>query len=85
MVQLRRLQRELKDYAPPALTSHYLRNSHHNTDEERPWWTRAAEDEVDAESEQKALVRVKTHAEDLAGLTTPKVIIFPLCEYSTFI
>ncbi len=44
-------------------------NSNQNND---PWWLRYSQSE-DMSVEMKALVRVKTHAEDLAGLTTPKV------------
>ncbi|KAI0084879.1 AFG1-like ATPase-domain-containing protein [Irpex rosettiformis] len=75
VMQLRRLQRELRDYAPPALTSHYLSRLHDTTAQVQPWWSRTTEDEETTDLDQKALVRVKTHAEDLAELTTPKGLL----------
>ena len=68
-MKLRRLQRDLKEYAPPAMTSHYVEDS---AASDSPWWTSDVEETL-TESDQKALVRVKTHAEDIASLTTPKV------------
>ncbi|KAI0798473.1 AFG1-like ATPase-domain-containing protein [Irpex lacteus] len=77
VMQLRKLQKELKDYAPPALTSHYLSQSRDASEgvEDQPWWSRRTEDEATAVLDQKALVRVKTHAEDLANLTTPQGLL----------
>ena len=60
------------DYAPPALTSRYLRHHTTNIPEQRPWWAQD-DDRESGDVDQKALVRVRTHAEDLAALTTPKV------------
>lgn len=78
MPQLRKLSKELVDYAPPALTSHYLCRRTTNEDETpdaQPWWTSKPQDPRVTEDvmNDKALVRVRTHAEDLANLTTPKV------------
>jgi peroxisome-assembly ATPase len=62
----------LKDYAPPALTSRYFSSQRRLHDDKQPWWSRQKDFESEAELDQKGLVRVKTHAEDLAELTTPK-------------
>lgn len=70
-LKLRRLHRELKDYAPPAVTSRYTEDLSESSRE--PWWARKREDDIVVEADHKAVVRVKTHAEDLADLTTPKV------------
>ena len=71
---MRKLQKELKDYAPPALTSRYLEKLSADRAEEGlgPWWQHNDEQE-EVVTEMKALTRVRTHAEDLAELTTPKV------------
>ncbi|KAI0071648.1 hypothetical protein K474DRAFT_1712288 [Panus rudis PR-1116 ss-1] len=76
VMKLRRLRRELDQYVPPAFSSHYLMGSTQEAtelDAEEPWWT----SNVDKESaeEMKALVRVKSHAEELAALTTPKGLL----------
>ena len=73
VLQLRRLHRELKDYASPALTTHYM--DRFIASDSSPWWVRRPEEETLANADHKALVRVKSHAEDLAELTTPKVYI----------
>lgn len=75
-LQLRKLHRELLDYAPPALTSHYLAarpSTPPSPSDMQPWWSsNTAGTPADA-IDLKALVRVRTHAEDLTDLTTPKV------------
>ena len=78
--KLRRLQKELDGYAPPALASRYL---HHSSPTDRedmqPWWKPAVTpestsgSEANASPDQGALVRILTHAEEIAALTTPKV------------
>ncbi|EKM54629.1 uncharacterized protein PHACADRAFT_29830 [Phanerochaete carnosa HHB-10118-sp] len=75
----RKLHKELADYAPPALTSHYLdaRPSKTAHDETDPWWSSVASDHLSAAINTKALVHVRNHAEDLVQLTTPKV---PCCR-----
>lgn len=82
LVKLRRLQRKLDGYAPPALASRYLQHSI-STDREsnggmQPWWkpTETFGSTIDSESDvppEGALVRILTHAEEIAALTTPKV------------
>lgn len=56
--------------------SHYMNTvttgANNSNQNNKPWWLRDSQSE-DVSVEMKALVRVKTHAEDLAGLTTPKV------------
>ncbi|KAF7789310.1 hypothetical protein EIP86_000254 [Pleurotus ostreatoroseus] len=78
VMQLRRLQRDLEDYAPPALTSRYLdRAQPHDTEAHSSppgWWLHHPADE-EVVTELKALIRVKTHDEDLANLTTPKGLL----------
>ena len=81
--KLRRLQRELGGYAPPALASRYLHNSAPTdrgcNEDTQPWWkpaevsAPATESERNASSDQGALVRILTHAEEIAALTTPTV------------
>ena len=78
--QLRKLRKELWDYAPPALAARYLDIRTHNgapTESEaeaEPWWTATSSEESLADTmDVKSIVRVRTHAEDLAALTTPKV------------
>ncbi|KAF5385887.1 hypothetical protein D9615_002581 [Tricholomella constricta] len=78
VMQLRRLQKELTGYAPPAVVSGLLRQSSPSNDvsskEVAPWWVyTAAEEETDADS--KALVRMKGYTEELASLDTPKGLL----------
>ncbi|KAH9935750.1 AFG1-like ATPase-domain-containing protein [Fomitopsis serialis] len=83
IAQLRRLQRELDGYAPPALATRYIHHSGSERelgDNARPWWAPAdhAEVTVDADtaaSEYGALIRIRTHAEEIAALTTPKGLL----------
>lgn len=77
IAQLRRLQKELDGYAPPALTSQY-----HNpqrsaqgvagVEPESAWW-QSDESTATPDVDSRALIRAPSHAEDLANLTTPKV------------
>ncbi|TFK44329.1 AFG1-like ATPase-domain-containing protein [Crucibulum laeve] len=80
-MQLRRLQRELIDYAPPALPSRLLRS--HNTsvdpsqsgEDPAPWWLFSEREAQLLESDNKALTTIKGHAEELAALDTLKGIL----------
>ncbi|KAL4246184.1 AFG1 ATPase family protein [Abortiporus biennis] len=75
VMQLRRLQKELDGYAPPAFTSRYL--SMKEPDERSgPWWSTSDEvNHSDVDPDVKALIRVRSHAEELADLTTPKGLL----------
>ncbi|TFY56993.1 hypothetical protein EVJ58_g7297 [Rhodofomes roseus] len=77
-VKLRRLQRELTGYAPPALALRYLHNEDSREDRQ-PWWAPTdSPDSVtgaDTPAEQGALIRIRTHAEEIAALTTPKGLL----------
>lgn len=78
VLELRKLHKELADYAPPALTSHYLDYRLSKTisdDESEPWWSSTAPEDLVKKIDTKALVRVRNHAEDLAELTTPKGLL----------
>ncbi|KAH9839231.1 AFG1-like ATPase-domain-containing protein [Rhodofomes roseus] len=78
IAQLRRLQRELDGYAPPALALRYLHNEDSREDRQ-PWWAPTdSPDSVtgaDTPAEQGALIRIRTHAEEIAALTTPKGLL----------
>ncbi|KAL7281558.1 hypothetical protein ACG7TL_004875 [Trametes sanguinea] len=82
--QLRRLHKDIEGYAPPAVLARHLNQTHafraseisgaelHNSD---PWWkvpgpTPNPEDNTSAD-----LVRVRTHAEEIEDLTTPKGLL----------
>ncbi|KAF7321848.1 Mitochondrial ATPase [Mycena kentingensis (nom. inval.)] len=69
VTQLRRLQRELLDYAPASLAPHLLEDP-----ETSPaWWTAKAETDSALSSDSSlSLMLLKSHAEHLAGLDTPK-------------
>ncbi|KAK7473136.1 hypothetical protein VKT23_001237 [Stygiomarasmius scandens] len=77
IMQLRRLQRELRDYNPVGSSSY----AHwHNSPESDPsedekaqpnWWSTPSE----TESEHSAIVRFKGHAEELASLQSPKGLL----------
>ncbi|OSD06949.1 hypothetical protein PYCCODRAFT_1464084 [Trametes coccinea BRFM310] len=83
-MQLRRLHKDIEGYAPPAVLARHLNQTHafraseisgaelHNSD---PWWkvpgpTPNPEDNTSAD-----LVRVRTHAEEIEDLTTPKGLL----------
>ncbi|KAI0684734.1 hypothetical protein BC835DRAFT_1310420 [Cytidiella melzeri] len=53
VMQLRRLHKALKDYVSPALTSHYSSSAKNVSTFDHPWWSRQAEDEVDAKMIRK--------------------------------
>ncbi|KAF7321861.1 Lactation elevated protein 1 [Mycena kentingensis (nom. inval.)] len=68
-MQLRRLQRELLDYAPASVAPHLLEDP-----ETSPaWWTAKTETDSALSSDSNlSLMLLKSHAEHLAGLDTPK-------------
>lgn len=75
--QLRRLQKTLEGYAPPALASQYfhrqeIRDQDEEDEELDPWWT-LDPSEREIEVDIKAIVRQKGHGEELASIMTPKV------------
>ncbi|TFK26508.1 hypothetical protein FA15DRAFT_654338 [Coprinopsis marcescibilis] len=78
LLQLRKLQRELTDYAPPALSARLLKSapstSELNDGDETPWWKFSPEEE-EVDKDIRALVTHKGHAEELAALTTPKGLL----------
>ncbi|PIL35939.1 hypothetical protein GSI_01599 [Ganoderma sinense ZZ0214-1] len=83
VMQLRKLQRELDGYAPPALLSRYLNQTHgvipgpagsSPDGSPTPWWV--ADDPLSSEpNTSPGLVRVRTHAEEIEALTTPKGLL----------
>ncbi|RPD57550.1 hypothetical protein L226DRAFT_301305 [Lentinus tigrinus ALCF2SS1-7] len=81
VMQLRRLQREIEGYAPPALQARHLNATHtvvpsssSDTAESSPWWS-ADEPVVEESDGIRGLVRVRTHAEEIEALTTPKGLL----------
>ncbi|OCH93788.1 hypothetical protein OBBRIDRAFT_771044 [Obba rivulosa] len=80
IMQLRRLQKELETYAPPALSTHHLAARrgpvpHVKAEQdERPWW-QPSEEPHTSDHDSGSLVRVRTHAEEIADLNTPKGLL----------
>jgi hypothetical protein len=72
-VQLRKLQRRLVDYTPASRVPGYLRPFLTLEDVKKPWWTPLAHDEQNAAEVQRALVKTRSVADELANLDTPKV------------
>lgn len=74
VMQLRRLQKTLLDYAPPALTWRLIDQdlSPDSSRNDAPWWLYRKQ-EASMVGIDKALVRVKSHADEIEALTTPKV------------
>ncbi|KAG5638052.1 hypothetical protein H0H81_002086 [Sphagnurus paluster] len=77
VMQLRRLQKDLVEYAPPSVVSGHLRpHTTMNASQKDPttsWWTYSAEEETDVDS--KALVRQLNFSEEIASLDTPKGLL----------
>ncbi|KAH8108023.1 AFG1-like ATPase-domain-containing protein [Cristinia sonorae] len=77
-MQLRRIQKELDGYAPPALASRYLARDQHPTAAAASpgdgWW-KADKLPGAPGPEITALVRVLRHEDELANLTTPKGLL----------
>ncbi|KAI9067251.1 hypothetical protein FKP32DRAFT_1588610 [Trametes sanguinea] len=83
-MQLRRLHKELEGYAPPAVLARHLNQTHtfhsgkiskEEPDNSEPWW-RAPEPKQNLDDNPSAdLVRVRTHAEEIEDLTTPKGLL----------
>ena len=83
------MRRDLEDYVPPIIPARYLDVTHqhapgaggerHQYSEE--WWARSS---GEAEEDARSLVRVKSSAEELAELTTPKVRPWPLYLFVGF-
>ncbi|KAI0829842.1 AFG1-like ATPase-domain-containing protein [Trametes gibbosa] len=80
IMQLRRLHKELDGYAPPAVLARHL-NQKHSIHSGTPlgdkcidpWW--AATEPVQQSSPSSGLIRVRTHAEEIEALTTPKGLL----------
>ncbi|KAI0935183.1 hypothetical protein AcV7_003686 [Taiwanofungus camphoratus] len=76
VMQLRRLQKDLDGYAPPALSSRYLQSMEDQAvraeAESRPWWASSEESKPQVAVDHRALIRIQTHSEEIAALTTPK-------------
>ncbi|KAI0373958.1 hypothetical protein BV20DRAFT_936658 [Pilatotrama ljubarskyi] len=81
IMQLRRLHKELEGYAPPAVLARHLNQTHSVTPgqdspgraDPGPWW--AAIDPIEQAGTARDLVRVRTHAEEIEALTTPKGLL----------
>ncbi|KAI0745914.1 AFG1-like ATPase-domain-containing protein [Earliella scabrosa] len=76
IMQLRKLHRELKGYAPPAILARHLNRTHAvaSAPSTQPWWL-ADEPISHPETPFGGLVRVRTHAEEIEALTTPKGLL----------
>ncbi|KAI0930058.1 hypothetical protein AcV5_006860 [Taiwanofungus camphoratus] len=79
VMQLRRLQKDLDGYAPPALSSRYLQSMEDQAvraeAESRPWWASSEESKPQVAVDHRALIRIQTHSEEIAALTTPKGLL----------
>ncbi|EGO25507.1 hypothetical protein SERLADRAFT_448478 [Serpula lacrymans var. lacrymans S7.9] len=81
VMELRRLQKVLRDYAPPALSSGLFHTTP-ITDasfgttaiSEGPWWSDTSK-EAELTSDVTSLVRIKSLSEELASLDTPKGLL----------
>ncbi|KAF9478803.1 hypothetical protein BDN70DRAFT_906536 [Pholiota conissans] len=74
-MKLRRLQRDLHEYAPPALFASLLKSrDSQGSDLEKPWWL-FSDGELTLDKSGKALVTIRGHAEELAALDTPKGLL----------
>ncbi|THH26758.1 hypothetical protein EUX98_g7430 [Antrodiella citrinella] len=79
IMHLRRIQKELDGYAPPAVVSRYLRERVKTTADnaagsESAWWS-SNEAIPPSEADTKALIRAPKHEDELANLTTPKGLL----------
>ncbi|KAI0314288.1 AFG1-like ATPase-domain-containing protein [Amylostereum chailletii] len=80
VMQLRRLRKDLNGYAPPALPSRYNPyklgeiEAKGEKDVDLPWWLCHDHDAVEEETGM-ALIRIQSHAEELAALNTPKGLL----------
>ncbi|KAJ7646946.1 AFG1-like ATPase-domain-containing protein [Roridomyces roridus] len=70
IMQLRRLQKELVDYSPASIAPHLLESPETSSS---AWYKSTSEDDESADS--RALVSLKSHAEELAALNTAKGIL----------
>ncbi|KAL5528379.1 hypothetical protein ACEPAF_7515 [Sanghuangporus sanghuang] len=87
VMQLRRLSNTLRDYAPPAFVSEYYQSSRVSSDESvraverdatEPWYSPSSAKSTSEErsyADVKALVRLRSQAEALAELRTPKGLL----------
>ncbi|KAF7975890.1 hypothetical protein HWV62_8303 [Athelia sp. TMB] len=74
-MQLRRLQKELIDYAPPVLNIHHTLSGAEAQEKpgHAPWWVYSYQEEKLLD--EKALIRVKGQVEELEELNTPKGLL----------
>lgn len=81
-VQLRKLHKRLRDYAPSQARPDYFHSPSADMEASGeqpengnclPWWFSRHGDFELTSPHEDTLIRVKNQAEDLAGLTTPKV------------
>ncbi|KAL1760545.1 AFG1-like ATPase-domain-containing protein [Schizophyllum commune] len=84
VMQLRRLSKELEGYSPPAISAALLQRSSYSAtkssskddteseSETMPWW-KHSDDE--GHISERAVATRKSHAEELAALTTPKGLL----------
>ncbi|KAI0630434.1 AFG1-like ATPase-domain-containing protein [Trametes polyzona] len=81
IMQLRRLHKELDGYAPPAVLARHLNQTHTFAPGElpaeggdsSPWW--AATDSFEQDRSSRGLIRIRTHAEEIEALDTPKGLL----------
>ncbi|KAI0335151.1 hypothetical protein GY45DRAFT_1421319 [Cubamyces sp. BRFM 1775] len=79
IMKLRRLHKELEGYAPPAVLARHLNQTHAvsaaspESGESGPWW--AASEPIQPLETPRGLIRVRTHAEEIDALTTPKGLL----------
>ncbi|KAJ7723551.1 AFG1-like ATPase-domain-containing protein [Mycena metata] len=72
IMQLRRLQKGLLDYSPAMVAPHLLDSPETSS----AWWTvDASNDFKSPNADSQSIVSVKSHAEELSTLTTPKGLL----------
>ncbi|PPQ68045.1 hypothetical protein CVT25_014506 [Psilocybe cyanescens] len=80
VMKLRRLHKELIDYAPPAHSANLLgplvrpSSEDPGKPKEKPWWL-FSEEEMETKKFGKALITLRGHAEELGALETPKGLL----------
>ncbi|KAJ7077260.1 AFG1-like ATPase-domain-containing protein [Mycena belliarum] len=72
VMQLRRLQKELLDYSPAMVAPHLLDNPETSS----AWWSEhPTAESASSDSDSLALIALKSHADELAELDTPKGLL----------
>ncbi|KAL1746428.1 AFG1-like ATPase-domain-containing protein [Schizophyllum fasciatum] len=75
VMKLRRLTKELEGYSPPAISAALLNRTEFPVEEDpsvAPWWKHS---DKEGHISERAVATRKSHAEELAALTTPKGLL----------